>query len=144
MSLVSAEDPDLMAVPAQSRRAGDDTVRRRHVGPRGAALVGDPANDRAGGALRIDSGDQRHAWADRARLLGRHEFHGVAEDLGVLQRDLGDHVGRGGDGGGRVEAPAQADLEDHRLGPRLGELEARDGEHRLEEGRLARHVSRSP
>ncbi len=69
-----------------------------------------------------------------SELLGRDLLLRVAEEVGVLERDRGQHRDPRGDHVGRVEPTAESRLDDGDLHPRLGErLEGRGG-RRLELG----------
>jgi hypothetical protein len=89
-------------------------------------------NDLRLAMLRRDH--RRHTRFDDARLLGRDQRQGVAQQRGVLQADGGDDAdGRGDDVGG-VQPAAQPHLQHHPIDLLLGEVEQGQHGHDLEGG----------
>ena len=73
--------------------------------------------------------DRRPAAPEDARLLAADRLAVVAEDLGVVDVDAGEDRAVGIEDVDRVEAAAQADLEDDQIERRAGE-QPHDGEQR--------------
>ena len=99
------------------------------------ADVGGAAGDQPRRHRRLRPDHRRHTGLEDRRLLGRHPRQRLAKVEAVVERDRGDGAqpGPGEDVGG-VEAPAQADLEQHHIGGLAGEGQKRGGGGDLEEG----------
>ena len=107
--------------------AAQEVRRRAGGGADPARLILEPVELAEHGVPAFDDGG----------LLGEDQLSCVAEDLGVLEGDVGEHHDRRLDHVGGVQTPAQPRLERDDLHPALGEREqGGDGQH-LELRRLA-------
>ena len=77
--------------------------------------------------------DYRHAVLDDAGLLACNEGKRVAEELLVVERDVGDDAEVGADDVGAIQTASQADLHDSHIDLLLSEILEREGGCELEE-----------
>jgi hypothetical protein len=117
---------EAVAIPAEDRRRPDD-------GERDADPRRPPPNDREGRPARPGDGDV--AALDDGRLLSGDGLDGRAEAIGVVEVDVGDHGHAAVPGMGRVEPPADPDLDEGDVDLGLGEV-AKD--HRRQELEIRR------
>ena len=121
-------DVDPVAVPAEQRR-GPDLGQRHADAPRATP------DDRQPVAARAGHG-QVAALDDRGLLAGDLGDR-VAQAVHVVEVDVRHDRHAAVPGMGRVEPPAQADLDERQVGTDLGEAGEDDGGQQLELGRLA-------
>ena len=101
----------------------------RRLDPHGLAF-----DDRERGA-RLRGNDRRHRALEDPRLLRRDLGESVAEVLGMVERDRGDHASPAGARYvGGIEPAAQADLEQQRVGRMAREQQEGGGGRDLEHG----------
>ena len=78
----------------------------------------------------------RHALFDDAGFFGGYLFDGVAQNVGMVEADVGDNRQRRRDDVGAIQPSAKADLDDGYIDLPLGEIEEREGGGYLEKRRL--------
>ena len=112
-----------------------DTEMLVGEGDGGIALGGDAEEDRLGFGLGLPyhHGD---GGLDDAGLLDGDLLEGVAEELGVVETDIGDDRQQGGDDIGAVEPAAHADLDDGDVDLFLGKIVEGESHGHLEEGEV--------
>ena len=121
-------DLDPIAVPAQQRRGRD--LGQRHADAQRAT-----PDDRQ--AVAACAGDGEVAALDDRGLLAGDLGDRVAQAVHVVEVDVRHDRHAAVPGMGRVESPAQADLDQRQVGTDLGEAGEDDGRQQLELGRLA-------
>ena len=103
---------------------------------RGAPLAqGGGADDPRPHGARRAAADQGHAAPDDAGLFPGDGRQRGAQDVRMVQGNVGDDRDLGTHGGGGVQAPAQPHLQHRPVGPPRGEVEQRGQEEGLEKGR---------
>ena len=135
--LVPASQPDPGS--AEPRQIDDQPVtvdrddgRRVHDRERNAEPSRPPPDDRP--RVADSTGDGEVAALDDRRLLARDVGDRRAESVGVVEIDVGDRRHPAVPGMGRVEPPAEADLDEREIDPLLGEPAEDDRGQELELG----------
>jgi hypothetical protein len=129
-------------------RAGERDIglldRRLRPGTRAddrrAEFLGSGFKDAPGFVMRVERSDERCAGLQDADLLARDRRSCLAENLGVLEPDVGDDGDFAVDNVCRVEPPANADLDDRPLASRFGENDEGGGGQKIEPGRVDRRA----
>ena len=112
-----------------SSGAGRDLGQRDAEAPRASADDRQPVTARAGHG--------QVAALDDRRLLAGDRRDRVAQAVGVVEVDVGDHRDAAVPGMRRVQPAAEPDLDERDVRPDLGEAGEDDGREELELGRLA-------
>ena len=119
---------EALAGQLDQKRAGSPA--HQHVATEEVGVRADARADLVGRRLEPveRSAHDRGARADHGRLLGEDQLPGVAQDLGVLQADRGQHHDRRAENVGGVEAAAEAGFDGGRLD--AGRAQGDEGGHR--------------